>query len=63
MEELFRAKLDQHPDVRQALLDSSDMLIVKYEPKDAWWGDGPDGLGRNEMGKLWMQLRDEPSEA
>lgn len=59
MEELFRVKLDQHPDVRQALLDSGDALIVKHEPKDSWWGDGPDGSGRNEMGKLWMRLRDE----
>ncbi|MEK9156903.1 MAG: NADAR family protein [Patescibacteria group bacterium] len=63
MEELFRAKLNQHADVRQALFDSGDALIVKHEPKDSWWGDGPDGSGRNEMGKLWMRLRDEFSEA
>lgn len=59
MEELFRAKLDQHPDVRRALVASEDLVIVKHEPRDAWWGDGPDGSGRNEMGKLWMRLRDE----
>lgn len=59
MEELFRAKLDQHPDVRRALIESGDLTIVKHEPKDAWWGDGPDGSGRNEMGKLWMRLRNE----
>lgn len=59
MEALFRTKLKQHPDVRNALLASGDVLIVKHEPKDSWWGDGPDGSGRNEMGKLWMRLRDE----
>lgn len=59
MEELFRTKLDQHLDVRKALLDSGNTLIVKHEPKDAWWGDGPDGSGSNEMGKLWMRLRDD----
>jgi ribA/ribD-fused uncharacterized protein len=59
MEELFRAKLDQHADVGQALIESEDLVIVKHEPKDSWWGDGPDGSGRNEMGKLWMRLRDE----
>jgi ribA/ribD-fused uncharacterized protein len=59
MEELFRAKLIQHQDVRQALLDSGDLVIVKNQASDAFWGTGPDGQGKNEMGKLWMKLREE----
>lgn len=59
MEVLFRAKLAQHSDVHQALIDSGNALIVKHELRDSWWGDGPDGSGRNEMGKLWMRLRSE----
>lgn len=63
MKELCRAKLEQHEDVRQALLDSGSLSIVKHistGPKpDGFWDDGEDGTGRNETGKIWMELRDE----
>lgn len=59
MEDLLRAKVEQHPSVKEALIASEGLLIVKYEPDDAFWGDGKDGKGRNEMGKLWMKLRKE----
>lgn len=58
MENLFRAKLDHHKDIRQALEESKEMTIVKHL-RDAFWGDGLDGSGRNEMGKIWMKLRAE----
>lgn len=58
MEELFRAKLEQHADVHEALVASGEQTIVKHQA-DRFWGDGLDGLGRNEMGKLWMKLREE----
>lgn len=59
MKNILRAKLEQHSDVREALIQSGDMEIVKEEPKDAFWGAGPDGSGRNELGKLWMDIRTE----
>jgi ribA/ribD-fused uncharacterized protein len=63
MEELCRAKAEQHADVKQALLDSGNMRIVKHittGPKaDGFWDDGKDGSGRNEMGKIWMRIRHE----
>lgn len=59
MKEILKAKADQHEDVRRALLESGEMEIVKHEPKDSFWGSGPDGYGRNEMGKLWMSIRAE----
>lgn len=63
MEELNRAKRDQHEDVRQALIDSGEMPIVKHwttgSPPDGFWDDGIDGSGRNEVGKIWMRLREE----
>lgn len=58
MEQLFRAKLMQHADVREALLASGQAQIVKHQ-SDRFWGDGLDGSGRNEMGKVWMRLREE----
>ena len=63
MEELCRAKLEQHADVRQALLDSGAIAIVKHwttgSPPDGFWDDGTDGTGRNETGAIWMRLREE----
>jgi len=56
MEELFRAKLAQHPDVEKILRESGDAELVKRQD-DPFWGDGEDGKGRNEMGKVWMKIR------
>lgn len=58
MEELFKAKLAQHADVKEALIKSGETTIVKHQA-DKFWGDGLDGAGKNEMGKVWMKLRAE----
>lgn len=59
MEAICRLKLEQHPYVRQKLLETGDLLIVEDSPKDAFWGWGPNKDGRNELGKIWMRLREE----
>jgi len=63
MEELDRAKMEQHEDVQRELLATGDLLIVKHwvagSPPDGFWDDGKDGTGRNEVGKIWMRLREE----
>ena len=63
MKKLCRVKIAQHDDVRRALLDSGDIRIVKRRvagPQDAgYWGENHNGMGRNELGKIWMELRDE----
>lgn len=63
MKELMRLKAQQHQDVRQALRDSGDALIVKhivtYPPGDGFWDDGEDGTGANHMGRMWMEIREE----
>ncbi|HEV7449432.1 MAG TPA: NADAR family protein [Candidatus Paceibacterota bacterium] len=58
MEDICRAKALQHDDVREELLASEDSLIIKNYP-DPVWGIGQDGVGSNELGKLWMRLRQE----
>jgi N-glycosidase YbiA len=58
MEDICRAKAAQHKDVREELLASKDDLIIKNYP-DPVWGIGQDGVGTNELGKLWMRLREE----
>lgn len=59
MKAIMRAKLEQHVDVRAALLETGDADIRKNHPEDDYWGTGSDGDGQNVMGKIWMELRDE----
>lgn len=59
MEELLRRKLEQNPYVKQKLLQTKDYIIVEDSPKDSFWGWGQDRTGENNLGKLWMKLRDE----
>jgi ribA/ribD-fused uncharacterized protein len=59
MEELFRAKMAQHPHIIEILKLSGTRGFLKEIPDDNYWGTGPDGSGQNRMGKLWMKLRSE----
>lgn len=59
MKEILLAKAIQHEEVRNALMETGNSEIVKEEPRDSYWGTGPDGKGRNELGKLWMEIRNE----
>lgn len=59
MYEICKAKLEQNPYVKEKLLLTGEELIVEDSPKDPFWGWGPDRQGRNELGKIWMKLREE----
>lgn len=59
MEELFRAKMDQHPDISLILKELDWVEILKVYDTDYYWGTWHDGLGQNKMWKLWMKLREE----
>lgn len=59
MEELLRLKVEQNPYVKKKLLQTKDYLIVEDSPKDSFWGWGSNRDGSNELGKIWMKIRDE----
>ena len=59
MEEILRCKIDQNPYVKQKLLETKDYTIVEDSPKDSYWGWGIDRTGNNQLGKLWMKLRED----
>ena len=59
MEEIVRAKYDQHADVRKVLGRTGTRHIFENSPTDDFWGIGPNGEGGNALGKLWMKVRDE----
>ena len=59
MEDIVRHKLEQNSYVRHKLEQTDNKLIVEDSPKDSFWGWGENREGRNELGKIWMKLRQE----
>jgi ribA/ribD-fused uncharacterized protein len=55
----LRAKFSQHGKLRRALLDTGGVELVEHTRNDRYWADGGDGLGRNRLGRLLMQVREE----
>ncbi|KAG9030062.1 hypothetical protein FRB95_004596 [Tulasnella sp. JGI-2019a] len=52
-------KFEQHDELRKELLSTGDAdLVEDAGANDAFWGNGADGKGRNELGKALMRLRD-----
>jgi ribA/ribD-fused uncharacterized protein len=59
MLEAVRAKFSQHDDLKAILLGTGDAKLVEHTYNDAYWGDGGDGSGKNRLGLILMQVRDE----
>jgi N-glycosidase YbiA len=59
MRQVVLAKFTQHADIREVLLGTGDALIVEHTEKDSYWGDGGDGSGKNRLGQILMQVREE----
>ena len=57
MDQALHAKFTQHEDLRQLLLRTEPRNIVYHIMSDEYWGDGQDGEGQNQLGKMLMQLR------
>lgn len=57
MEETLFHKFTQHSDLQAELLATGDAELIEDSDKDAFWGVGPDGQGRNELGKCLERLR------
>jgi len=61
-------KVAQHPSVRRGLINTKDMILAKASPHDATWGigmvntdiralDPKRWLGKNLLGRAWMDVR------
>lgn len=59
MREAVRAKFLQHADLRDVLLSTEGANIVEHTTNDAYWGDGGDGSGKNMLGRILMEIREE----
>ncbi len=58
MEKLLKAKLNQNTYVKEKLKETQNYIIC-YDDEDEFWGIGPKRNGENNLGKIWMKLRDE----
>lgn len=59
MMDALKAKVAQYPDVKALLLSTGDELIAEHTSNDNYWADNGDGTGKNRLGVLLMQLREE----
>ncbi|THV03956.1 DUF1768-domain-containing protein [Dendrothele bispora CBS 962.96] len=57
MDIVLRQKFTQHPVLKQELIETGNAELFENSKFDSFWGTGPDGLGRNELGKALMRLR------
>lgn len=53
------AKFTQHDDLKEKLLATGDAQLTEVSKSDAFWGTGKKGNGKNMLGKLLMELREE----
>jgi hypothetical protein len=58
MREAVEAKFRQHEELRALLLGTGDAKLIEHTENDDFWGDGGDGSGRNELGRILMAVRD-----
>ena len=59
MHQALRMKFSQNPDIAKELLATGDAIIIEHTRNDAYWADGGVGSGKNKLGLLLMQVREE----
>lgn len=59
MTDILRHKLQQHAYVQKKLLETGNATIIEDSPLDPYWGWGPNKKGANNLGTIWMELREE----
>jgi N-glycosidase YbiA len=53
------AKFQTHDDLCEILLSTGDALLVEKTTNDYYWGCGTDGTGKNMLGKILMEIREQ----
>lgn len=55
----LHAKFTQHQDQQTLLLSTGEAQLIEHTKNDSYWADGGDGSGKNRLGILLMELRDQ----
>lgn len=60
MEKVLRLKVEQNPIVKEVLLNTKDYIIAEAcIDEDTDWGLDNNNQGNNNLGKIWMKIRDD----
>ncbi len=59
MRAIVLAKFSQHDDLRATLLATGDAKLIEHTDRDAFWGDGGNGSGKNWLGRILMEVREQ----
>ena len=59
MRDILRLKAAQHEYVLRKLMATGDRELIEDSWRDDFWGWGPDKTGKNMLGVLWMEIRQE----
>ena len=59
MKEVLELKVEQNPKVKEVLLNTQDLLIAECcIDEDTDWGINNNNQGENNLGKIWMNIRE-----
>lgn len=58
MRNILRTKYEQHEYVRRKLHETGNRILVEDSWRDDFWGIGENKDGKNMLGRLWMEIRD-----
>jgi len=59
MRKAVRAKFETHDDLREILLATGDRELIENAPRDYYWGCGALRTGKNMLGKILMEVREQ----
>ena len=59
MRKALLAKFTQHRELGLLLLATGTAPLVEKSERDAYWAQGPDGRGKNMLGRTLMAVREE----
>jgi len=59
MREAIRQKFKTHDSIRHLLLETGDEELIEAAPRDYFWGCGSTGTGKNMLGQILMDVRQE----
>ncbi|SGY84494.1 GTP cyclohydrolase II [Moritella viscosa] len=57
MRDAVMKKFSQNPFYAYQLVATGEQVLTEHSHKDTYWGDGGDGCGRNELGRILMDVR------
>lgn len=52
-------KFSQHEEAKALLLSTGQRILIEHTCNDAYWADGGDGSGKNRLGEILMEVREQ----